>query len=272
MSYTLIQVRGNFGLDGSAAVPPPVAKQAEGTHRATNGGSTAQCQAHPKPWEWVEPSVWTDRMLAALQHGVKGGKWFSLMDKVAAERTLALVWERVKRKKGSPGVDRQSIAMFDAHEAEAALGIIQRWVTANGLCLHMENTRFVDARERGGFEFLGYHFERGMRWPRRRSELQFREAIRAKTGRTSGDSMVTIVKTINPIIRGWYEYYKHSHKATFPPKDAWVRMRLRSILRHRHKGKGRGRGLDHRRWPNSYFAGRGLFTMSTARDSVRQSR
>jgi RNA-directed DNA polymerase len=54
-------------------------------------------------------------MLAALQHGVKGGKWFSLMDKVAAERTLALAWERVKRKKGSPGVDRQSIAMFDAH-------------------------------------------------------------------------------------------------------------------------------------------------------------
>jgi RNA-directed DNA polymerase len=51
-----------------------------------------------------------------------------------------------------------------------------------------------------------------------------------------------------------------------------VRMRLRSILRHRHKGKGRGRGLDHRRWPNSYFAGLGLFTMSTARDSVRQSR
>jgi hypothetical protein len=32
-------------------------------------------------WPWVERAVWTDRMLAALETGVKGGKWFSLMDK-----------------------------------------------------------------------------------------------------------------------------------------------------------------------------------------------
>src|SRR5512147_399352 len=35
-------------------------------------------------WDWVEPSVWTERMLTALEKGVKGGKWFSLMDKVYA--------------------------------------------------------------------------------------------------------------------------------------------------------------------------------------------
>lgn len=33
-------------------------------------------------WDWVEPSVWTDKMLAALERGVKGGKWYSLIDKV----------------------------------------------------------------------------------------------------------------------------------------------------------------------------------------------
>ena len=33
-------------------------------------------------WGWVEPAVWTERMVAALETGVKGGKWFSLMDKV----------------------------------------------------------------------------------------------------------------------------------------------------------------------------------------------
>lgn len=47
---------------------------------AKQAGETA-----PK-WQWVEPSVWTDRMLAALEHGVKGGKWFSLIDKVYAVR------------------------------------------------------------------------------------------------------------------------------------------------------------------------------------------
>ena len=30
-------------------------------------------------WSWVAPTVWTERMLAALEVGVKGGKWFSLL-------------------------------------------------------------------------------------------------------------------------------------------------------------------------------------------------
>jgi RNA-directed DNA polymerase len=33
-------------------------------------------------WLWVEASIWTKPMLTALENGVKGGKWFSLMDKV----------------------------------------------------------------------------------------------------------------------------------------------------------------------------------------------
>ena len=39
-------------------------------------------------WAWVEPSVWTDRMLEALEGGVKGGKWFSLIDKVYRRENL----------------------------------------------------------------------------------------------------------------------------------------------------------------------------------------
>ena len=34
----------------------------------------------PDRWSWVEPSVWTERMRTALDNGVKGGKWFSLVD------------------------------------------------------------------------------------------------------------------------------------------------------------------------------------------------
>ena len=34
----------------------------------------------PQPWAWVEASIWTERMLAALDNGVTGGKWYSLMD------------------------------------------------------------------------------------------------------------------------------------------------------------------------------------------------
>ena len=53
--------------------------------------------------------------------------------------------------------------------------------------------------------------------------------------------------------------------------DAWVRMRLRSILRKRRKRKGRGRGADHRRWPNAYFEERELFSMVRAHATFCES-
>ena len=414
----------------------------------------------------MEPAVWTERMLAALETGVKGGRWFSLMDKVFAERTLRAAWKRVKRNRGAAGVDGQSIKAFEAHaerylaelaeavragtyrpepvrrvwipkpgraerrplgiptvkdrvvqtalklvlepiwetefaeqsygfrpgrgckdalrrvqrllnegatwvvdvdiqsyfdgishdgllarcaeriadggvlrlleaylnqgvmaglerwqpeagtpqgavvspllanlyldpldklvareghqlvryaddlvvlcrsqsEAEAALETLRAWATAHGLSLHPEKTRVVDATQRGGFDFLGYHFERGLRWPRRRSEQQFRDAIRAKTRRTSGESLATIVTEVNRTVRGWFEYFKHSHWTTFERLDKWIRMRLRSVLRHRQGRSGRGRGRDHQRWPNAYFVKLGLFTMTTARALAVQSR
>jgi RNA-directed DNA polymerase len=64
-------------------------------------------------WGWVERSVWTDRMLEALDQGVKGGVWFSLADKVYRPSTLAAAWERVRRNAGSAGVDGQSVEGFE---------------------------------------------------------------------------------------------------------------------------------------------------------------
>lgn len=63
-------------------------------------------------WSWVEPCVWTDRMLTALEKGVKGGKWFSLVDKVYAPATLESAFAKVKANDGAPGVDRQTVKMF----------------------------------------------------------------------------------------------------------------------------------------------------------------
>jgi RNA-directed DNA polymerase len=62
----------------------------------------------------AEAKVWTERMLSALVNGVKGGKWFSLMDKVFAPKTLALAWAKVRANKGAAGVDGQSIKRFAA--------------------------------------------------------------------------------------------------------------------------------------------------------------
>jgi RNA-directed DNA polymerase len=156
-------------------------------------------------------------------------------------------------------------------EAEDALKEVKRWVEAHGLTLHPDKTCIVDAREPGGFDFLGYHFERGMKWPRKKSTRKLHESIRRKTRRTNGHSLECIITQINPILRGWFEYFKHGHRTTFPRIDGWVRMRLRSILRKRRHGKGRGRGSDHQRWPNAYFAQRGLFSLQEAHKRACQS-
>ena len=150
-------------------------------------------------------------------------------------------------------------------EAETALTRVRTWTAQAGLTLHPEKTRIVDATQKGGFDFLGYHFERGYRWPRKRSLEKFREALREATPRNAGQSLSCIIGKVNGRVRGWFEYFKHSHPNTFEPLDGWVRMRLRSILRRRQHKRGRGRGSDHQRWPNAYFASAGLFSMAAAR-------
>jgi RNA-directed DNA polymerase len=416
-------------------------------------------------WDWVEPSVWTERMLTALEKGVKGGKWFSLVDKVYALATLRSAFTKVKANRGAAGVDHQTIEMFDAHreanleklsqllregkyqpqavrrhwipkpgskekrplgiptvrdrvvqaallkvlepiferdfavqsygfrpnrgckdalrrveellkggytwvvdadlksyfdtiprgpmigrveekvsdgaviallkgyleqrvmdgmeewtpeggtpqgaiispllsniyldpldhemarrgiemvryaddfvilcrsraEAEDALEKVQRWTEQAGLQLHPVKTRIVDAIQQGGFDFLGYHFERNMRWPRQKSLKKFKDTIRAKTKRNNGHSLQVIIEDVNRSVQGWFAYFKHSHRPTFAPLDSWIRMRLRSILR-RHLGRrGRGRGRDHQRWPNVFFSEHGLLSLVAAHRSARQS-
>ncbi len=74
---------------------------------------------------WIEASVWSEHKLAALDNGVKGGKWFSLIDfeakvfsakklsprKVYALSTLSVAWQRVRANKGAAGIDQVSIAL-----------------------------------------------------------------------------------------------------------------------------------------------------------------
>lgn len=427
--------------------------------------TTTQVGENPTRWGWVEPSVWTERMLTALEKGVKGGKWFSLIDKVYSLANLRAAFKRVKANRGGAGVDHQTIEMFERRleenleklscmlkegryqpqavrrvwipkpgskekrplgiptvrdrvvqaallhvlepiferdfaeqsygfrpklgckdalrrveellkagyhwavdadlksyfdtipregmigrveekvsdgrviemleaylkqevmdgteswtpeggtpqgaiispllsniyldpldhemarrgiemvryaddfvilcrnqgEAEKALGQVQQWTAQAGLTLHPEKTRIVDATSGGGFDFLGYHFERGMKWPRKKSLGKFKDTIRAKTKRTNGRSLQVIIADVNRTMAGWFEYFKHSHRTTFTSVDGWVRMRLRSILRKRRKRRGRGRGSDHQRWPNAYFAAHGLFSLVSAHEAVRQS-
>jgi RNA-directed DNA polymerase len=415
-------------------------------------------------WGWVEPTVWTERMLTALEQGVKGGKWFSLIDKVHPKRALNAAYSQVAANKGAAGVDHVTVKMFEdrleenletlsedlrtgryrpqrirrhyipkpgskelrplgiptvrdrvvqtallnvlepiyendfaehsygfrprrgckdalrrvdqllkggytyivdadlksyfdtiphdrllalvaqrvsdgrvlsliesflkqgvldgmhewtpeegspqggsispllsniylnpldhlmaqqgiemvryaddfvilcrsPEEAARALSVVQEWTAEADLTLHPEKTKIVDATTEA-FDFLGYRFQRGHRFPRPKSLQKLKDAIRTKTKRTSGESLTKIINDLTPRLRGWFEYFKHSHRYTFSALDGWIRMRLRSILRKRLGKEGRGRGSDHQRWPNKFFAKHGLYSLKTAHAMACQS-
>ena len=421
----------------------------------------------PRTIAGAEASVWTERMLSALVNGVKGGKWFSLMDKVFAPKTLSVAWAKVRANKGAAGVDGQSIERFAAkadvylselsavlregtyrpqavkrvdipkgdgrtrplgiptvkdrtvqqavrlviepifeagfaegsygfrpgrgchdalrevdrlikegfthvvdadlaayfdsiphdrlvarveehvidgkvlelirgwlrcdilkglerwtptqgspqgavispllaniyldpldklmagrgyrmvryaddfvilcrsrEEADAALAEVRAWVNENGLTLHPDKTHVGDCRIPGqGFEFLGYRFEAGRRFVRKKSLTKLKDTIRDKTRRTRGQSLEVVIVDLNRTLRGWFGYFKQAHHRTFAKLDQFTRRRLRALLRKQDKRPGRGHcRADHQRWTNAYFAHAGLFALHTAWHTARQPR
>ena len=439
-------------------------------------GAKQAGETRPTEWAWVERTVWTSRMLEALERGVKGGVWYSLMDKVFRKATLRRAFERVQARKGGSGVDGQTIEQFgerleselerlerelrtgsyrprpikrrwipkpgsrekrplgipavrdrvvqaalvmvlgpiferefvdtsygfrpergakdalrrvqelldagyvwvvDAdlkgyfdsipkdrlrkavservadgrvlalvdrfleqpvldgleswtpiagtpqgavlspllanlylhpvdqevaaagyemvryaddfvilcrsrEEAEAALALVERLIAERGLTLHPDKTRIVHTTDTDGkvrfydsphgFDFLGYHFEGRQRWPRAKSLRAFKDRLRNKTRPNNGRSLDETIADCNRTLRGWFGYFKHSHRWTFRPLDQWLRRRLRTLLRrHQHRHGISKKGLDHQRWPNAFFTAHGLFCLEAARAACLRS-
>jgi len=166
----------------------------------------------------------------------------------------------------------------DAKTATQALESIREWMSGAELTLHPEKTRIVDMNEADAyFDFLGYRFKRSrkgklLRIVRPKSKQSLHAKLRKPTKRSNGRSLEAVITLINPVLKGWFGYFKHAHPSDLSDMDGWVRMRLRSILRKRHKRKGRGRGLDHNRWPNRYFENLGLFSLKRAREELMSLR
>jgi RNA-directed DNA polymerase len=114
-------------------------------------------------------------------------------------------------------------------------------------------------------DFLGYRFESGRRWVRKKSLRRLKDGIRAKTRRTRGTSLERIIADLNPMLRGWFGYFKHAHSSTFRKLDGFLRRRLRALLQKQEQRPGIGRCLaDQQRWPNVFFADAGLFAFYPA--------
>lgn len=109
--------------------------QTEATPMAVRAGAKqiGDTEARRERWAWVEPCVWTDRMLAALENGVKGAKWFSLIDKVYRKENLDRAYQAVAGNAGAGGVDHVTVEQY-------------------GRNLERENARLSDELKTGTYE------------------------------------------------------------------------------------------------------------------------
>lgn len=150
-----------------------------------------------------------------------------------------------------------------SEEASRGLEIVKEVMSQLKLTLHPEKTRVVEVTQKEGFDFLGYHFTENKRRPRDKTIKGMRAKIEERTPRKAGREIEIIIKELNPVIRGWYNYFKHirNSKWVFSNLDGYIRRRLRSILAGFQKKKGSHRMSDNYVWKNDFFHSRGLFCL-----------
>ncbi len=172
--------------------------------------------------------------------------------------------------------DDMVICCRNEAQAQNALAETATWAAGVGLKLHPIKTRIVNAAEKGGFDFLGYHFEcyqnnDGRKWPRQKSQTKLREQLREVLKRGRSGSIRKIVAEINPKLKGWYQYFRYSLPSALRRTDEWVRERIRNIIRRRHKRRGMVRGREHAEYPIAWFEAQGLFSLKDAQAQWLQS-
>ena len=155
-------------------------------------------------------------------------------------------------------------------EAEQALKTATEALGKLGLQINEEKTRIVHIDE--GFDFLGWRYKGRMRWPRQSSVNSLKSKIRMKTKRVRPGSISTIAGELEPLQRGWFNYFRNGNSAAiFKEIDGWLRRRLRTIIHVRARGKtGISSLLDNMRSTIQFFNDSGLFNFTLQLSNFRR--
>lgn len=191
-----------------------------------------------------------DGKVHQTQRGVPQGGVISPL----ISNALLTPFDREMRRKGyrlTRFADDWVVTCRTRAEAQSALTFATKVLEKLGVVLNGDKTRIVHVRQ--GFEFLGYKIKRGSRplrlpahkiksrtrqgslyaYPRQKSIDHFKEQIRKRTRRKAPLTTGRLIDEINPIIRGWGNYYRKAHvRKLFNRLDRWIRRRIWS---HRHK-------------------------------------
>src|SRR6201990_460598 len=166
---------------------------------------------------------------------------------------LLTPFDREMRHKGyqlTRDADDWVVTCKSAAEARAAIDAAGRILKQLGVDLHPQKTRVVHVQY--GFEFLGYMIKRGKKlylpatkirsrarsgglyaYPREKSIRRFKDEVRQRTKRRVPLATEQLIEALNPLLRGWGEYYKRAHvRKLFNQLDRWI---VRRIWSHRFK-------------------------------------
>ena len=183
---------------------------------------------------------------------------------------LLTPFDREMRRRGyqlTRYADDWVITCKSVAEARAAVAAALRILKQLGVVLHPQKTRIVHVQQ--GFEFLGYKIKRGKAlrlpaskirsqarsgalyaYPREKSICRFKDQVRQRTKRRVPLRTRELIAELNPVLRGWGEYYKRAHvRKLFHQLDGWVRRRIWS---HRFK---RWRNGGWKQLPNAKLYG-----------------
>ena len=166
---------------------------------------------------------------------------------------LLTPFDREMRRRGyqlTRYADDWVITCKSAAEARAAVAAALRILKQLGVELHPQKTRIVHVRH--GFEFLGTRSSAGRplrlpaskirsgarsgalyAYPREKSIRRFMDQVRQRTKRRVPSRPSELIAELNPVLRGWGDYYKRAHvRKLFHRLDGWIRRRIWS---HRFK-------------------------------------
>lgn len=133
-------------------------------------------------------------------------------------------------------------------DALAVIKILEKWLEPRGLMLSAEKTQVRHLSE--GFDFLGFNIRQypapktsRTGWkllikPSRKSIQKLKDKLRTEWLNLKGANINEVIQRLNPIIRGWANYFRTGVSAeVFCKLDYWMFHRATRFAKRSHRNK-----------------------------------
>lgn len=205
--------------------------------------------------QWLKAGYMEKGVLHETDTGVpQGGIISPLLANIALEgmeKAIGVQYDCLGRLKGKRALVRYAddfvVFCETKKDAEKSVVTLKKWLSQKGLTLSDEKTRIIQLSE--GFNFLSFnvrHYKVSNTktgWkllikPSREAIREIKLKIKKVWRKLQGQNIGAVVKTLNPMIRGWANYHKiNVASETFKELDDWMHKRERRYTKLTHPNK-----------------------------------